>query len=151
MQITHSTRLLMVPQSYFHNFNSLQLPWNALALLYRTQIPMKMTFWKRHPCLMKWTCSTFFHILPSGSMNASAYLNNDYANWYYFSSIVHVSSSSHSLQVDLGTSNGLHVPHDLNLSSLHPISPTELANPAESQKLMSVCLPMIVESSLFLR
>ena len=84
-------------------------------------------------------------------MNASAYLDDDYANWYDFSSTVHLSSSRHSLQVDLGTSTGLHIPHDLNLSSLHLISRTELANPVESQKLTSVCLPMIVESSLFLR
>ena len=148
------TPLLILLQSYLHHLILLQPPWypiHALPLLYRTQIPMKTTFWKRHPCLMKWTCSTSFHILPSGSMNASAYLDNDYANWYDFSSTVHVSSSRHSLQVDLGTSNGLHVPHDVILSSLHLISWSELANIAECQNLVSVCLPMIVESSLFPR
>lgn len=51
----------------------------------------------------------------------------------------------HFLQLDSATSKGLHVPHDLILSSLPLISQTELASIAEScHNLMSVRFSTIV-------
>ena len=145
----------MLLQSYSHQLNLLQVLWppiHPLSLTYRGQAPTKTSLWKHQPFLMVWVCSTYSRTCRWGLKSASAYLTYDYVTWYERSSIAHVQSPSHCLQLDLATSKGLHVPHDLILSSLPLISRAELANIVEScQSLMSVCLPMIVGSSLFSR
>jgi len=127
---------------------SIHPPWclaHTLALLYGIQIPLKTTSWRRHPCLIKWTCSGSFWTSPSGSMNASAYSHYGCVNWYEFFTYCSRTIMKHFLQLNLATSKGLHAPHDLILSSLPLISQTELVDVVEScQNLMSVRLPMIV-------
>ena len=120
---------------------------------------MNTSFWNRHSCLIKWACGTSFHIPPSGLMNASASLNYDYVSWYERSSIAHVHSPSRCLQLDLATSNGLRIPHDLIPSSLprgvRDAPSTGLENGLESiagldRSSVSVCFLMIAKSTLSL-
>ena len=126
----------------------------ALPLVYRTQILMKLVLWEHHTSLMVCICIPYSRT-SLGFKSASAHMNYDYVNWYECSSIAHAQLPSHCLQLDLVTSTGLRVPHDLIPSSL-PLAvrnapSTELESRAElNRNSMSVYHLMIAKSTLSL-